>query len=53
MKEALEKAATTMKKFYDQTRGEPINYQPGDLVLLEATNIHITRPMRVIIRRQV
>ena len=45
-KKALEKAATTMKRFYDRTRGQAINYSPGDLVLLEATNIHTIRPMK-------
>ena len=35
-----------MKRFYDRTRGQAINYAPGDLVLLEATNIHTMRPMK-------
>ena len=40
---ALKKAAADMKKFYNQTRGETIGYKPGDLVLLEATNLNIDR----------
>ena len=43
---ALKKAAADMKKFYDRTRGEAIDYKPGDLVLLEATNLNTDRPMK-------
>ena len=43
---ALKKAAADMKKFYDRTRGEAIGYKPGDLVLLEATNLNTDRPMK-------
>ena len=43
---ALKKAAVDMKKFYNQTRGEAIGYKPGDLVLLEATNLNTDKPMK-------
>ena len=43
---ALKQAADKMKHFYDQRRGELINYKPGDLVLLEATNINSQRPSK-------
>ena len=45
-KEALQKAAAAMKKFYDRIRGKAISYFPGDLVLLETTNIHTTQLMK-------
>lgn len=32
-----------MKRFYNQTWEEAINYKPGDLVLLKATNLNIDR----------
>ena len=35
-----------MKKFYNRTWGEAIGYKPGDLVLLEATNLNTNRPMK-------
>ena len=43
---SLKRAAETMKHFYDRTRGKSIEYKPGDKVLLEATNIKTTRPMK-------
>ena len=36
---SLKMAAETMKWFYDQTKGESIQYKKGDKVWLEATNI--------------
>ena len=36
---SLKMAAETMKQFYNQTKGESIQYEKGDKVWLEATNI--------------
>lgn len=41
---ALERAADTMKRFYDRTKGTSVEYQPGDKVWLEGTNIRVDRP---------
>ena len=38
-KESLEHAVDDMKRFYDRKSCTSIKYQPGDLVLLEGTNI--------------
>ena len=38
-KSALKMAAYDMKHFHDRKVCPPVKYQPGDLVLLEATNI--------------
>lgn len=43
---ALKKAAETMKRFYDRTKGISIDYKIGDLVWLDATNIQINRPAK-------
>lgn len=41
---ALKGAAETMKRFYDRSRRQARQYQPGDQVLLEATHISSDRP---------
>ena len=38
--------AADMKKFYNQTQKEAIGYKPGNLVLLEATNLNTDKPMK-------
>ena len=38
-KSTLKMAAYDMKRFHDRKVRPPVEYQPGDLVLLEATNI--------------
>ena len=43
---ALKRAAETMKRFYDRTRGKSHPYKVGDKVMLEATNLPVDRPMR-------
>ena len=43
---ALEHAAADMKRFHDRHARDRREYQPGDLVLLEATNIRTDRPSR-------
>ena len=43
---ALEKAREAMKTAYDQHTKESRNYQPGDLIWLDARNIPTTRPMK-------
>ena len=45
-KSALKMAAYDMKCFHDRKVHPPVEYQPGDLVLLEATNIHTERPSK-------
>lgn len=43
---ALEHASADMKRFHDRHARPPHAYLPGDLVLLEATNIRSDRPSR-------
>jgi hypothetical protein len=43
---ALTRAAEDMKKYYDKYRSEAPDYQPGDLVYLEGTNLKSDRPTR-------
>ena len=43
---ALKKAAATMKRFYDRSKGQSADYQPGDQVMLENTNLTPLRPMK-------
>ena len=45
-KSALKMAAYDMKRFHDQKVRPLVKYQPGDLILLEATNIHTERPSK-------
>ena len=43
---ALKLAAEDMKRHYDKKRQIGIEYKPGDLVWLEATNLKTERPMK-------
>jgi hypothetical protein len=43
---ALTQAAEDMKRYYDQHRREAPDYQPGELVYLEATNLKSKRPSK-------
>ena len=43
---ALTKAAETMKTFYDKKRADARNYDKGDKVWLEGSNITTTRPSK-------
>jgi len=45
-KESLEHIAEDMKKFYDRKVHPSVDYQKGDLVLLEGTNIQSDRPSK-------
>ena len=45
-KSALKMAAYDMKCFHDRKVHPPVEYQPGDLVLLEATNIRTEQPSK-------
>ena len=43
-KAALSKSKDEMAKYYDRRRTPAPNYQPGDRVYLDASDIHMTRP---------
>lgn len=43
---ALTKVASDMKRYYDEHHCEAPEYQPGDLVYLEATNLKSDRPSK-------
>ena len=43
VKKSLDKAANTMKKYYDCYSGLSLQYKPGDKVLLDSRNIKTTR----------
>ena len=43
-KAALLKSKDEMAKYYDQRQTPTPNYQPGDKVYLDTSNIHMTRP---------
>ncbi|SJL12751.1 uncharacterized protein ARMOST_16182 [Armillaria ostoyae] len=45
-KVALEKAATQMKNQYDKRKKAAIEYQTGDKVWLDTTNLHLARPKK-------
>ena len=45
-KAALVKSKDDMAKYYDQRRTLALEYQPGDKVYLDASDIHTTRPSR-------
>ena len=45
-KSTLKMASYNMKQFHDQKVQPPVEYKPGDLVLLEATNIKTERPSK-------
>ena len=42
-KKSLDKAANTIKKYYDCYSGLSLQYKPGDKVLLDSKNIKTTR----------
>ena len=43
-KAALVKSKDNMAKYYDWRRTLALDYQPGDRVYLDASDIHTTRP---------
>ena len=43
---SLKMAMETMKQFYNQTKGESIQYKKGDKVWFEVTNVIIKYPMK-------
>ena len=43
---SLKMVVKTIKQFYDQTKGESIQYKKGDKVQLKATNIITKCPMK-------
>ncbi|SJL18800.1 uncharacterized protein ARMOST_22401 [Armillaria ostoyae] len=43
---ALEKAATQMKNQYDKKKKASVEYQIGDKVWLDTTNLHLARPKK-------
>ena len=45
-KAALVKSKDDMAKYYDRTRTTAPDYQPGDKVYLDASDIQTTRPSR-------
>ncbi len=45
-RDALEKAAGTMKTQYDKKKRSGHNYHVGDKVWLDATNLHLPRPKK-------
>ena len=51
-KESLEHAAKDMKRFHDRKSRTSIEYQPGDLVLLEGTNIRSDQPSKKLDTKQ-
>ena len=46
MEAALKQSNETMKKAYDRKKGESWEYQPGDKVYLEGTNVTTDRPIK-------
>ena len=46
VKASLKMAMETMKQFYNQTKGESIQYKKGDKVWFEVTNVTIKYPMK-------
>ena len=51
-KAALVKSKDNMAKYYDQRRTPAPEYQPGDKVYLDASDIHTTRPSRKLSHRR-
>ncbi len=45
-RDALQKAAGTMKHQYDKRKATSRNYQVGDKVWLDSTNLHLPRPKK-------
>ena len=48
-KVALAKSKDDMAKYYDWRRTPALDYQPGDKVYLDASDIHTTRPSKKIL----
>ena len=51
-KTALVKSKDDMAKYYDRRRTSAPEYQPGDKVFLDASDIHTTRPSRKLSHRR-
>ena len=51
-KAALAKSKDDMVKYYDQRRTPALDYQPGDKVYLDASNIHTTRLSRKLLHQR-
>ena len=51
-KVALVKSKDDMVKYYDQRRTPAWEYQPGDRVYLNTSNIHTTRPSQKLLHRR-
>ena len=51
-KAALVKSKDNMAKYYDRKRTPAPDYQPGDKVYLDASNIHTSRPSRKLSHRR-
>ena len=51
-KAALAKSKDDMAKYYDQRRTPAPDYQPGDRVYLDASDIHTTRPSQKLSHRR-
>ncbi len=45
-RDALQKAATNMKWQYDKRKSSPRDYQVGDKVWLDSTNLHLPQPKK-------
>ncbi len=45
-RDALQKAATNMKRQYDKRKMSSRDYQVGDKVWLDSTNLHLPRPKK-------
>ena len=52
VKEALAKSKDDMVKYYDRRRTPAPNYQPGDKVYLDASDIQTTRPSKKLSHRR-
>ena len=46
VKKSLDKAANTIKKYYDHYSGPSLQYKSRDKVLLDSRNIKTTRPTK-------
>ena len=51
-KAALVKSKDDMAEYYDRRRTPALEYQPGDRVFLDASDIHTTRPSRKLSHRR-
>ena len=51
-KAALVKSKDNMAKYYNQRRTPALEYQPGDKVYLDASDIHTTRPSQKLSHRR-